>query len=118
MKRTSTVIMLLGLAAAGLSGCYVVSPYAYPAYVPAYPPPAYAPPTSRGPVPPQPGGPQAAPLASGGSPTGAPGAQSAPQGAEKNCQTVTVEAHSETRVRQDGQRETIWVEAHEQQICQ
>lgn len=86
------LLLLLGLAA-GLSGCYVVSPY-YPAYVPAYPPTISVPP-------PQP-----------------QGAQAAPPGSARNCQTVTVEAHSETRVLPDGRRETIWVSSHQRQMCQ
>jgi hypothetical protein len=118
MTRFLTVMVLLNLTAAGLSGCYVVSPYAYPAYVPTYPPPAYVPPSPRGPSPPQPGGPQTAPTPSSGSPSQASGAQGTPQGSQKNCQTVTVEGHSETRVMQGGQRETIWVPTHEQQVCQ
>ncbi len=118
MKPMLTVLVLLSLAAAGLSGCYVVSPYAYPGYVPAYPPPAYVPPSSRAPSPPPQGGPPAAPPASGGSPSQAPGAQGGPQGTATNCQTVTVEGHSETRVTPSGQRETIWIPTHEQQLCQ
>jgi hypothetical protein len=86
------LLLLLSLAA-GLSGCYVVSPY-YPAYVPAYPAPA------PGPPPP------------------ASRAQTAPPGSARNCQTVTVEAHSETRVMPDGRRETVSVPSHQQQMCQ
>jgi len=111
MRQIWTVAILIGLAAVGLSGCYVVSPYAYPA-VPAYPAPVYVPPAARAPGPPPPGGPVAPPSFSG-APAPAP-----PPGDEKNCQTVTVEAHNETRVLPSGQRETIWVPAHEQRLCQ
>ena len=47
MNRMLAAMLFCGIAAAGLSGCYVVSPYAYPAYVPTYPapsPPPYRPP--------------------------------------------------------------------------
>lgn len=54
-----------------------------------------------------------APPPSGASPRPGPGA---PQGSA--CQTVTVEGHAETRVRPNGQRETVWVPTHEQQVCQ
>lgn len=56
-----------------------------------------------------------APQPSGASPSQGPGA---PQGSAQNCQTVTVEGHAETRVRPNGQRETVWVPTHEQQVCQ
>ena len=119
MRRILTVTLVLVLGAAGLSGCYVVSPYAYPAYVPTYPaPPAYIPPSPRGPGPPRQGGPETAPPTSSASPSQAPGTQGAPQGSEPSCQTVTIEGHYETRVRQNGQRETVWVPTHDQQVCQ
>jgi hypothetical protein len=112
--RTRSVILLLGLGALGLSGCYVVSPYAYPAYAPAYPPPSYAPPPPppRGALPPTP------PPATGAPPGQAPAAPpGASQGSAKDCQTVTVEGHYETRVRPGGQRETLWVPTHAEQVC-
>jgi hypothetical protein len=114
MRPVWTVVFLLGLGAVGLSGCYVVSPYPYPATVPARPAPVYVPPSARGPSPPQPGGPTTPPSAAG-PPAPAPGG---PPGPEKNCQTVTVEGHNETRVIPSGQRETIWIPTHEQRICQ
>ena len=115
MKRTLTATLLLSLGVAGLSGCYVVSPYPYPGM---YPPPAYfgpLPPTSS---PPRPGGSGTAPPPSGASPGQGPGAQGAPRGAAQNCQTVTVEGHYETRLSPNGQRETVWVPTHDQQVCQ
>ena len=118
MKRIWTAMVLLGLGAVGLSGCYVVSPYAYPAYVPGSPLPPYVPPPPGVPGPPPPGGPATMRPPSGATPGPAPGAAGAPSGAERSCQTVTVEGHYETRVRQSGQRETIWVPAHAEQICQ
>ena len=36
----------------------------------------------------------------------------------QNCQTVTVEGHSETRTLQNGQSVTAWVPTHAQQVCQ
>jgi len=95
MRRILTPVLLLGLVA-GLSGCYVVSPY-YPAYAPPYPAPAPGPPPAGGPP---------------------PGAQAAPPGPGRNCQTVTVEGHSETRALPGGQRETVFVPTHTRQICQ
>lgn len=112
MRHRWTVVVLLGLGATALSGCYVVSPYAYPGYAPAYPPPAYAPPPPGG----WPAG--APPAPSAASPGPAPTVPGAPQGAARDCQTVTVEGHYETRVRPGGQRETLWVPAHEEQVCQ
>jgi hypothetical protein len=106
-----TALLLLGLGAGGLSGCYVVSPYAYPAYAP-YPPPVYAPPP-RGSSPPA-----SPPSSPGGTSGQAPAAPGGPSGAAKGCQTVTVEGHYETRVRQGGQSETLWVPAHQEQVCQ
>jgi hypothetical protein len=114
MRQVWTVVILVGLGAVGLSGCYVVSPYTYPAAVPVHPAPAYVPPSARGPSPPPPGGP-ATPPPAGGSSAPAPGA---PAEDEKNCQTVTVEGHNETRVMPSGARETIWVPTHGQRICQ
>jgi hypothetical protein len=119
MTRILTVTLLLSLGAAGLSGCYVVSPYASPAYAPTYPPPSpYMAPSAPAPGPPRPGGPATAPPASGASPGRAPGARGVPQGSPPSCQTVTVEGHAETLVRQNGQRETVWVPTHELQVCQ
>lgn len=104
MIRIVAATLLLTLGIGGLSGCYVVSPYAYPA------PPPYVPPGPPAPSPPRTGAP-AAPPATGTSP-GAPG------GSAQNCQTVTVEAHSETVVRPNGQRVTVWVPAQQQYVCQ
>jgi hypothetical protein len=104
MTRTVAVTLLLGLAAAGLSGCYVVSPYAAPVYAP---PPPGAPAASA----PRPGAATTPPPPSTASP--AP-----PRGSAQNCQTITVEGHSETIVRQSGQRETVWVPTHQQHVCQ
>jgi hypothetical protein len=59
----------------------------------------------------------APPPASAG-PSQAPGARGGPQGSAQNCQTVTVEGHAETIVRQNGQRETVWVPTHGQSVCQ
>ena len=120
MSRTVTGMLLCGLAAA-LSGCYVVSPYAYPAYPPPYPPPyavPYVPPSPGGPALPRPGGPATGPPPSSATPSLAPGVSGTPQGAAKNCQTVTVEGHYETRVRQSGQQETVWVPTRAEAICQ
>ena len=117
MKRIATIMLLLGLGAAGLSGCYVVSPNAYPAYVPPPAPPPYIPPAARTPsLAPAP--PQAAAPPSGEAPIPAPPPQGAPQGSTANCVTVTVEGHYETRVRADGLRATVWVPEHAQQLCQ
>lgn len=120
MNRILTAMLLCGLAA-GLSGCYVVSPYAYPAYAPPYPPPyppPYAPPSTGGAAPPRPGGPATGPPPSSATPSLAPGAPGTPQGPAKHCQTVTVEGHYETRVRQSGQQETVWVPTHAEEMCQ
>lgn len=107
-RHLLTVTLLLGLGAVGLSGCYVMPPYAVPAHVPTYPPPpAHATPPTPLPGPPRPGGPPTASPPPGGSP-----------GSAQTCQTVTVEGHWETRVRPNGQRETVWVPTHVQQICQ
>jgi hypothetical protein len=99
MTRLVAVTLLVG--AAGLTGCYVVSPYAYPAPPPPAPPGAPAP---------RPGGPVTSP------PAGAIPAP--PPGSAQNCQTVTVEGHSETILKPNGQRETVWIPAHQQQVCQ
>lgn len=96
MTRILTPVLLLALVA-GLSGCYVVSPY-YPAYAPPHPAPM--------------------PPPSGGSPPPPRGAQAAPPGPGRSCQTVTVEGHSETRVLPGGQRETVFVPTYTQQVCQ
>jgi hypothetical protein len=103
MTRLVTATLLLSLAAT-LSGCYVVSPNAYP------PPPPYGPPGAPAPGPYRPGGTVAPPPPS----TTSPGP---PQGSAQNCQTVTVEGHSETLVRPNGTRETIWVPTHQQHVC-
>ena len=106
MKRTLAVTLLLSLGAGGLSGCYVVSPYASPAPVPtSAPPPPYVPPAATPPPP-------------SASPSPAPGPGGPARGSAQNCQTVTVEGHSETIVRQNGQRETAWVPTHQQHVCQ
>jgi hypothetical protein len=125
MKRILCVMLLLSLDAVGLAGCYVVSPYPpyppypYPAYIPGYQPPStYVPPSSGAPRAPGQAGATAAPAPSGTSATQAPGVQGAPQGSARNCQTVTVEGHFETRVAQSGARETIWIPTHDQQMCQ
>jgi hypothetical protein len=102
MTRILTVTFILSLGAAGLSGCYVVSPYASPPYAP--PSPQYSPPSAPPPF--------------GAGPTQVPGARGVPQGPSQNCHTVTVEGHAETIVRQNGQRETTWIPTHEQQVCQ
>ena len=124
MNRILAAMLLCGLAT-GLSGCYVVSPYAYPAYVPTYPPPypppyrpPYVPPSPGAPVPPRPGGPATGPPPASATPSSAPGATGTPPGPAKNCQTVTVEGHYETHVRQSGQQETIWIPTRAEQICQ
>ena len=118
MTRILILTLLLSFGAAVLSGCYVVSPYTYPAYPAPYPaPPAYVPPSPRAPSLPQQGGSQPVPPPSSGSPSRAPETQGAPQGSTQNCQAVTVEGHYETRVRQNGQRETVWVPTHDQQVC-
>jgi hypothetical protein len=121
MNRILTAMLLCGLAA-GLYGCYVVSPYAYPAYAPTYPPPyrppTYVPPSPGASVPPRPGGPAAGPPPSSATPSSEPGASGSSQGPVKNCQTVTVEGHYETHVRQSGQQETIWIPTRAEQICQ
>jgi hypothetical protein len=113
MHRILTAILLSGLAAVALSGCYVVSPYAYPAYVPTYPPPPVPP--SPGGAPPRPAGPAPAPPPPSATPSPAPGVSGGPAG---SCQTVTVEGHYETRIRPNGQRETVWVPTRTEQICQ
>jgi hypothetical protein len=102
MTRVLTVTFLLSLSAAGLSGCYVVSPYTSPAYAP--PSPQYSPPSAPPPF--------------GAGPSQVPGARGVPQGSSQNCHTVMVEGHAETIVRQNGQRETTWIPTHEQQVCQ
>jgi|SRR5581483_136368 len=119
MKRTATGAVLLAVAAATLGGCYVVSPYAYyPAPPPAVPAPVYIPPSVRAPAPPAATTAPAAPAAPSGSPAGAPGEAQAPRAAASRCETVTVEAHWETRVMPDGRRETVWVPTHEERVCQ
>jgi len=107
MTRYVWLLLLLGLAV-GLAGCIVLSPD-YPGYVPAYPAPAFgAPPPGAAPAPP-PAGPRPAPV---------PSAQAPPPGSARNCQTVTVEGHYETRVAPSGQRATVWVPSYTQQMCQ
>jgi hypothetical protein len=96
MTRILAVSVVLSLVAGGLSGCYVVSPYAAPAYAAPYPPP-----------------PQSAPP-----PGQAPGAPGVAPGSAQNCRTVTVEGHAEYLVRQNGQRESVWVPTHSKQVCQ
>jgi hypothetical protein len=109
MTRTVAVTVLLGLAAAGLAGCYVVSPQAVPVYAP---PPQYVPPPGT----PPPGAPRPGTATT---PPPPPTANPAPpRGSAQNCQTITVEGHSETIVRQNGQRETLWVPTHQQHVCQ
>jgi hypothetical protein len=117
--RILTVSLLLSIGAAGLSGCYVVSPNVSPAYAPGppSPPPSGAPP-AQSPGPPRSGGPGTGPPPAGGTPGQAPAARGVPPGAAPNCQTVTVEGHAETLVRQNGQRETVWVPTYTQQVCQ
>jgi hypothetical protein len=104
-----TATLLLGLGAAGLSGCYVLPPYAGPAYGPSYQPPPGGPPPPPGPPagPPRPGGYPAPPPPPGGGP-----------GSAQTCQTITVEGHWETRVSQTGQRASAWVPTHQRQVCQ
>lgn len=93
--------------------------YGYPAYAPTYttapeytPPPATMTPTPQ-PLSPAPqGGTEGAPPQSGGQ------AAPPPPQTSQNCQTVWVEGHYETRVMPNGQRVTVWVPAHSQQICQ
>ncbi|MGH7267070.1 MAG: hypothetical protein ACREMB_19795, partial [Candidatus Rokuibacteriota bacterium] len=46
------------------------------------------------------------------------GSQASGQSAPRNCETVTVEGHYETRVMPSGQRVTTWVPAEARQICQ
>ena len=116
VTRMATVSLLLSLGAAGLSGCYIVTPYAVPVSSP--PPPPYMPPSAHPSGPPRPGGPTTAPPASGASPSPAPAARGVPPGSAQNCQAVTVEAHAETVVRQNGQRENVWVPTQVQQVCQ
>ena len=118
MNPILTAMLLCGLAAAALSGCYVVSPYAYPAAYPSPYPTPYMPPSSGGPPPPRPGDPTTGPPPSSATPRSAPGAAGAPQGPAQNCQTVTVEGHYETHSKQSGQRETIWIATRTEQICQ
>jgi hypothetical protein len=108
MKRVWTGVVVIGLSCVGLSGCYVVSPYPPPAYV--YPPRTSGPPPQ--------GGPAMAPPPPSASPSQAPAAPGGPGGSAKNCQTVTVEGHAETRVTPNGQRETVWVPTHARQLCQ
>lgn len=125
MNRILVAMLFGGLAAAGLSGCYVVSPYAYPAYAPMYPAPypppyrpPYVPPSSAAPVPPRPGGPATGPPPLSPTPSSVPGATGTPQEPAKNCQMVTVEGHYETHLRQNGQQETIWIPTRAEQMCQ
>ena len=94
MPRAWIRILLLGLWAGALAGCYVVSPY--PVYVP--PPPQAVPPPAGPPGAPAPG----------------PGAPSAGAG---RCETVLVEGHWETYVRPGGQQERAWVPARNVQEC-
>ena len=96
---------------------YPAYPYAYPTYpYPAYSYPAYAPPPDPG------AGGQADPstsLSYGNSPANPPqpSAQGAAPTSGQNCETVTVQAHNETRTLQNGQSATVWIPAHSQQIC-
>jgi len=97
-----TLVVLLGLSAGTLGGCYVVSPNAYPAY-PAYPPP--------------PPPPTAAPPATVPPSAGAPPPGGAAPGPGRRCETVLVEAHWETVVKPGGQQERVWVPARNVQEC-
>jgi hypothetical protein len=117
MPRTWTLIVLLGLWAGALAGCYVVSPYAYPAYGPPYPPPGYRPPPAAGPPPLPPAGPRTTAPPTGAPPGGATGRSDAPEGPGRSCESVTVEGHWETQVRPDGRRESVWVPTRDAQVC-
>jgi hypothetical protein len=110
-RRILAATLLGGLAALALTGCYIVSPDAYPSYAPAYPPP-YGPP----PFPPPPVGPPV-PAPSGAPPVPTPGAAGAPQGSAQRCETVTIEGHYETLIRPGGQQETVWVPTRSEQVC-
>jgi hypothetical protein len=114
-----TVSLLLGVGAASLSGCHVVSPQVSPSYAPGPPPPSPpGPPSVQSPGAPRPGGPGTGPPPSGAPPGQPPSARGGAPGAAQDCQTVTVEGHAETLVRQNGQRETVWVPTYSQQVCQ
>src|SRR5262245_31608170 len=114
MKAIWTGMLLVGIGAVGLSGCYVVSPYTYPPPAPA---PIYLPPSARGTIPvPPPGAAAPAPPPGAAAPAPPPGGAATPPpaggapapapGTATNCQSVTVEGHYETRVAPSGQRET------------
>jgi hypothetical protein len=96
MPRPWTLLVLVGLSAGTLAGCYVVAPNAYPAYPP---PPPPAPPTA---------GPPSA---------GVPPPGGAAPGPGPRCETVLVEAHWETLVKPGGQQERVWVPARNVQEC-
>jgi hypothetical protein len=117
MPRMSTLIVLFGLSAGALGGCYVVSPYGYPAYVPAYPPPRYPSPPPAGPPPPPASGATTAPSTGTPAPGAAAGPSDVPAGAKGSCETITVEGHWETHVRPGGQQERIWVPTGTIQVC-
>ena len=102
MSRPWTLIVLLGLSAGALGGCYVVSPNALPGYAP---PPPYVPPPAAGPPVPPPPTPSTGTRPPAGAATG------------RNCETVTVEGHWETLVRPGGQTERLWAPAHAIQVC-
>jgi hypothetical protein len=106
MPRPWTLVVLLGLSAGTLAGCYVVSPSAYPGYPP-LPPPA-VPPAGFPPA----GVPPATVPPSAGAPP--PGAVPGPG---RRCETVLVEGHWETMVRPGGQQERVWVPARNVQEC-
>jgi hypothetical protein len=115
MPHAWTLMVLLGLSAGTLVGCYVVSPTAYPLYPSPPPPPSYPAPPTAYPAPPT--GPPAAPASPG---TPAPAAGASLQGGAgpgRRCETVLVEAHWETLVRPDRQAERVWVPARSVQEC-
>jgi hypothetical protein len=107
---------------------YAYPAYAYPAYAyPGYGYPAYSYPvysTYPAPtyVPPAGSGASQSTSVTYGTPSSNPppvqgSTPSAPTGSQ-NCQTVTVEGHTETRTLQSGQSVTAWVPTHTQQVCQ
>jgi hypothetical protein len=101
MRRFWTAAALCAVGAPALAGCYIVSPYPYP---------AYAPPPSAAPSPP----PRA------GSPPTSPGAgaPAAAQPSGTNCQTVTVEGYNRTHVTPSGERVNMWIPTHTERVCQ